>query len=110
MCKKRMICDQLVKCMETHNENVLEGRLSLNNEKVMMACVELLLKRGRVPTVTFRDMACDKMQTMRVTRSRMLREKCEFSLYTMLSFEQAGKDDTAMEYAKIASDNKALAI
>lgn len=81
----RIICDRLVQCMETHNKNVFERRVDLNNDQTMRECVDFILKIGHVPVVTVKNMGTMKTYEYNVRSSDMLGENWAKMPYTKLS-------------------------
>lgn len=98
---QRIICDQLVRCMETHNKNIFARRVDPHNEMTMRACVEILLKHGHVPVVTVQNVGTMEQYQYHVNRSKVLSENCANMTYTQLSL--AKKDGSEVEeYSKIS--------
>ena len=82
----RIICDQLVKCMKEHNRNVFARKVDAENENTMRACVDVLLKSGRVPVVTVQNMGTMRQYKYNVCESKMLSECWAKMPYAQLSF------------------------
>ena len=97
---QRIICDQVVRCMDKHNRNIFEKKLDISNEMNMRAYVELLLKHGRIPVVTVKDVKTVETETIYVKKSKTLSEKCAFGMYTNLCFVE---NNEMVEYATIAN-------
>ena len=101
---QRMICDQLVKCVETHNKNVFNRKSNASNNRIMIDCVAMLLKRGRTPILTVKNMGTMKEYQIAITRPNMLSEKLASMPCTKLSFvsKSGGRVE---EYAEFGIQN-----
>lgn len=82
----RLICDQLVKCMKVHNRNVFARKVDVENENTMKACVDVLIKLGRVPVVTVQNMGTMRQYRYGLNDSECLRENWATMPYAQLSF------------------------
>ena len=98
---QRVLCDQLVKCMEVHNKNIFAKRVDPHNEITMRACVELLLKHGRVPVITAQNIGTMQQHQHNIEKSKMLTDDLADVLYTQLSFVKKGSV-AIEEYAMIS--------